>query len=603
MKMKKLASILLVLTLVIATLSACGSASVTPSATPAANVEATKAPASTEASTAAPSVETTAAPATAESLKQVTLTWLPIGWGDNPTGVLKTPITDEVARLTGVTVDVINSGAAGDITAKLTALMATNDLPDIVSIPNGDVLKGMYDAQLLLPLDDLMEKFGPNLKTNLATANVATKASYADGKLYRFPADVGLFGYDTLQPTVAPFLRWDLYKALGAPEVKNLEEFIPIVQKMLEKEPTNAAGQKNYGLAPWFGGAAWDGDWNIWGGPACVFGINCNNYSSMNNLNDFIYTPKMLIPDSDYYKVLHFWFAANQAKILDPDSFIMKGEQATEKFKAGRIMMTFASWNAGDANTAFTQAGLKEKGMTAVKLPADCTSIWLSSDQPAGTPGSGYGISVKSKEPEAAIKFLDFLNSYDGVELVMSGIKGTHWDMVDGIPAMKDDVIKKSQSDTAYGKSQGFGFFGPLSSIAKGVSDPRYPGKMVYVNFWSMPNVNKTKMTDIQKDMVAYYKIETPIDLILKNPNIKNYVMKSPEWPYMDIVPDDMQTIFNQVDAYALNNYAPMILAKNEADFTSKRDAYMKGLKDVGYEKAVQWYIDAQQRAIAKIPK
>ena len=490
------------------------------------------------------------------------------------------------------------------MSAKLAALMSTNDLPDIVTIPNGDILKGLYDAALLTPLDDLVDQYGINIKANLAVAIKATKASYADGKLYRLPVDVGLFEYNTLTPIVAPYMRWDLYKKLGAPEINTLEDYIPVLKKMMELEPKNAAGQKNYGMSIGFGGGPWDGDWNIWGGPACLYGGNCNNYSSVNKLTDYIYQPYLTQTDSFYYNILHFWYTANKAGVLDPDSFTMKSEQVNEKMKAGRAMMSFASWNAGDANTAFKETGTPEKGLAPTKLPAFCNSIWVSSDQPSGTPGSGYGISEKCKDKIAAIKFLDYTNSYDGVELIMGGIEGVHWDLVDGVPTIKPEVFKQNQSDTKYGKSQGLGFFGSLSSIAKGQKDPRYSAdKDVFVQFWNIPSVNKQNMTDLQKDVCSFYNIQVPLDLVTKNANVKTFIMVSPEWPYMEIVPDDMMTLVNAVDAYCFNNFLPMILAKDEADFAKKRDAFIKGLKDVGYEKTSQWYIDAQQRAIAKMPK
>ena len=246
-----------------------------------------------------------------DASKSVTLTYLPWGWGNNPNGDLSEyPVMAEIEKRTNVKIEVINVGSAGDASAKLAALMATDDLPDFVDIFSAELDLALYESKMLEPLDDLIEEYGTNYKTNMPTALEAARYFYPDGKIYRLPINVGTFRYNVTQPAGLVYVRWDLYQQIGAPEANTLEDYIDIAKRMLELEPTNADGQVNYGLIPWFK----DDRTNWWGGPAWALGINMNNYLQWNSVLSPLYDPPALTtPDSLAYKVLHFWFAANQA--------------------------------------------------------------------------------------------------------------------------------------------------------------------------------------------------------------------------------------------------------------------------------------------------
>ena len=85
-----------------------------------------------------------------------------------------------------------------------------------------------------------------------------------NGKLYFIHNPVGIFSYDPLKSQVAPYIRWDLYKKLGYPKIDSIDDYIPILQKMMELEPTNAEGKKNYGSCCMVWRTQWWCDWNIW---------------------------------------------------------------------------------------------------------------------------------------------------------------------------------------------------------------------------------------------------------------------------------------------------------------------------------------------------
>lgn len=532
-----------------------------------------------------------------EAAETVTITYLPNNWGDKPTGLLDDPVTNEITRLTGVKFDIFNVGAAGDPAAKVAALMATDSLPDIVALITPEITKsGMMSGQFAV-LDDLIEEFGPNIKANVGEALEHVKTTSDDGKIYYMPRDVGTFDYSTWDSPMMPFARWDLYEQIGAPEAETIFDYIDIVKQMLELEPTNDEGKTNYGFSIGFGGGPWDGDWNIWGGPGGMHGMNVNNYSCMNMVGDESNLMPMITDvDSVYHKMIRFWYEANQAGILDPDSFTMKGENAADKFKEGRVMMAFASWNASDGNNGFSSRGVTDKGYTTIPFPKDMTSSWISSQQKNGTPFAGIAVSDKSEYKEEIMKLLDFANSYDGVEIIRNGIEGVHWHIVDGTPYNTPERVIASREDVDYGKKQGLDFLSGLTSMGGGSVDPRYPDTTI--RFGDDPSA--VERLPIIKRMLEYYDIKQPLDLLTKKSGVEHLIANWWQYDYLPIPDDDMQDLINQVDSYIFTNYISMITAKDEADFEAKRGAFIDGAIKAGYETTFGWYVEQQDKIIAE---
>ena len=48
-----------------------------------------------------------------------------------------------------------------------------------------------------------------------------------------------------------PYLRYDLYKQIGAPEIKTSDDYLGVLQKMQEIYPENENKQKVYGFSLW----------------------------------------------------------------------------------------------------------------------------------------------------------------------------------------------------------------------------------------------------------------------------------------------------------------------------------------------------------------
>ena len=129
--------------------------------------------------------------------------------------------------------------------------MEAGNLGDIVIWgSDGDDYKAALEAGLLFDWneDALLDEYGPYIKENMPAALEKNK-EISNGTLYGFGHNVALSSEDHEAFFYTWDLRWDLYKELGYPEVKNLDDYIELFAKMKEIEPTDDSGNPKIGRA------------------------------------------------------------------------------------------------------------------------------------------------------------------------------------------------------------------------------------------------------------------------------------------------------------------------------------------------------------------
>ena len=73
--------------------------------------------------------------------------------------------------------------------------------------------------------------------------NAITKANENAGQdgVWGIPSEISSqspeVSADGIEPMVAAYMRWDGYEALGCPEIKTLEDWLPIMKELQEKIP------------------------------------------------------------------------------------------------------------------------------------------------------------------------------------------------------------------------------------------------------------------------------------------------------------------------------------------------------------------------------
>lgn len=572
MKTKKMMALLLVLVFTISSVVGCSR---------------TKSTNSTDTPTSAPS-ETTAEVTTEPAEELVTLTI----WADNfeksfPAGVQNDPVAQEITKRTGVIMDISPGNSFTDYKQMLAASLASGDLPDIFTAPT-ELQPMLISAKAILPLDEYLEANAPAFINETPerynyqkTVGLADADGNKDGHIYTIPLR-GDLNTDPLQVQVAPYLRWDLYKELGYPEINSMDDYIPILKKMMELEPTNKDGKKNYGISGWFG------DWGNW-----VFG---SAFGMMYGTTEGVVVANTVgtnkvygsysDPNSAIWKGLEWYNKAFRAGIMDPDAPTMKWDQFLEKTKANRVFFALAPWQIDNGNATFIEEGTPEKGYVQMPLAIPTDKYMIDYNQPYG--GMNYFISANCKYPEKAVQLLDFLLSIEGTELIYNGVEGVNYDIIDGKPVMRQETVDGLANEPEYKLTSGVYKYHNLAGRGKAVVDPKLN---VPVYFMYQEQYQTPRLTSIMKDAAAHYNVALLGDLYSKNPAIK-HTISQPVPNITEPKSDELKAIETKIINYFNDNYLRIMLSKSQETFDTEKEKFISDLKTIGIDQLVQWTFD-----------
>src|SRR5690554_1233649 len=104
--------------------------------------------------------------------------------------------------------------------------------------------------------DNLLDEYGPTIKENMPHA-LEKNRQLSGGTLYGFGHDVAYTSEDHEAFFYTWDLRWDLYKRLGYPEIKDLADYMQLMKDMKRIEPLDEAGNPTYAISVW---PDWDGN-------------------------------------------------------------------------------------------------------------------------------------------------------------------------------------------------------------------------------------------------------------------------------------------------------------------------------------------------------
>ena len=149
------------------------------------------------------------------------------------------PVAKAIEEKTGVKIQVENP--TGDPLEKLNLMLTGQNYPDIVLMDRGnDIVNRYIEAGALLPLNDLIDEYGPDVKEMYG--ETLNKSRYTDGKNYYLN---NWYGEDP-DPVAGVLMRYDyLCEIVGkdradSDEPFTQEEYIDICKKFKELQRTSS---------------------------------------------------------------------------------------------------------------------------------------------------------------------------------------------------------------------------------------------------------------------------------------------------------------------------------------------------------------------------
>lgn len=393
-----------------------------------------------------------------------------------------------------------------------------------------------------------------------------------------------------IDPTFGPFLRWDLYKEVGYPEIGTLEDLLPVLKDMQDAQPTAENGKKVYGLSLF---ADWDGNMmNNAKQPTCFYGYDELGFVlARNDGSDF---QSILDADGEYVRVLRWFYEANQLGIVDPESTTQNYDTLYAKMQAGQVLFSFWPWQGQSAFN--TEANMADgKGFMLAPL-ADMNIFSYGASIYGGS--QVFAVGSGAQDPQRAAALIDWLFSPDGVNANSSqtmgaaGPQGLTWDLNDdGLPELTE-----------------FGRKALLSGDAVTVPDEWGGGN--YLDGVSWLNVTSVLGNDVNPD-TGYpynYKMWDTYLAEVANPLTEDWADQmggaqttmeyltandklavAPGASY--VAPADsseIETIRNQVKSEIVTASWKMAFASSESEFESLLESLQSTADGLGYEKVLE---------------
>ncbi|WP_310831986.1 extracellular solute-binding protein [Paenibacillus pedocola] len=463
----------------------------------------------------------------------------------------------------------VYSGSGKD---KLNVVLASGEYPDIIML--SDPSKVIAD-KIAIPLNDLIDQYGPDLKKKYGSALNMLKQS--DGNIYHLTnsylpegATPPGYGY-SLQ------VRTDIYEALGSPKLETADDVYNYLKLVKEKYPKTPDGQTMYPLS---------GFNRNWGSPyygmIAMAGSPADSKLYMGAGDSVQYWPK-----APWAKeVLGFYNKLYREGLIDPEAFTQ--DYATwqkSKLYPARVAAHIGGWNQTyDVLKTYTDAKLPNAEKMYFQ---NVVFKFPTGDKPALFSVSKKGIGAlvitdKCKNPEAAMKLLNYLATEEGNFLAMNGPEGIQWEMTDGKPALTKPYLDRwlaGEQQVNIEKETGMGHYARLVG-----SDL---GKTSWGTYWILKDdpvaTNNTRAQQRDQALGEYWYDSTTIGDLMAGA--------------------DMDTLAKQqaVDKRLYDNAFSVILAKSEADFAAEFEKFVKDLDSAGAPQVEEYMTKMHKQYIEQL--
>lgn len=437
--------------------------------------------------------------------------------------------------------------------------------------------------------DNVLDEYGPYIKKNMPDALKKNKeltktiTKGASDKLYGFGANVALNSKDHESFFYTWDTRWDLYKKLGYPKVKNLQDYHKMLKNMQKLCPSDDSGNKVYAVSLW-------PDWD----DAMVMYVKAmaTAYYGYDELALGLYDPTngkyhdALEENGPYLEMLKWFNDLYQDGLIDPDSMTQTYDEMIAKVQNGGTLFSIFNYSGslGYNTKEHTSAG---KLMYCMK-PEDASPIVYGMNTQGGD--RIWSIGAKTEYPEKCMEIINYLSTPEGRMTMEYGPKGYTWDYDDQKHAYLTDVGVKCQNDkntTMGGGYKGSYHDGELQinnvTWSLDASNPDSDGETYNKESWA--SYNATPSSDIEKD----WRDKTGCTTINEYMEKGKYTV-APGTSFSKETQDTtLKTTWNQVTTEIKNSSWKAIYAKSDKKFDSVVAGMKKSAKKYGYDKCVEW--------------
>jgi len=360
-----------------------------------------------------------------------------------PDDQVNNEVAQKIKELTGITMEVQYTPADSSKQALTTAL-AAGDLPDVIHYYLNNSSRPEMPIVLKAAREGLFADVAPYLKETKIYGkyyeegylpedtykNIIQREEF-NGATYivhmRIPRtetsnDKKMRGGMMIQESIANALGVDLTT------IKTQEDLYDLLKKIKEGDFKDVNGNTVYPLGP-----------AIWGGAALNYVLKGYNFGVSDGFGITDDGKILHEVETDYvYKKIEFMQKLLKEGLIHPEVFTMDDTRAEEMCRSNSFGIIADVHNYID---------IFEDTMY---LPVGPLLDYKGRDREYKSGKSGYcawSVSAKAKNPEEIVKFADFLASREGKLIWQYGIEGVHYDLVNGNPVPKKEILELLDKD------------------------------------------------------------------------------------------------------------------------------------------------------------
>ncbi|MEX2104706.1 MAG: extracellular solute-binding protein [Bacilli bacterium] len=464
-----------------------------------------------------------------------------------------------------------------NVDEKLNIMLASGEYPDVLVIENQTIAQKFIDGGHIIPLDDLIDKYGGQLKENLGKDLNQLRSE--DGKIYKIPPGYIIPGAERYLEVGNSFqFLTNVLEDKGWYKPQTFDDIYTLLKEVKEKYPqyipmSLALGDENF------------------------FNNMVNTLSGSEGirlLGDYVWTQddKLIyrFKDESIRHAIQWLNSLYQEGLLDKESPVQNKDALQAKMASEKVFSTLGHWfdTMYEANSIFNQDGKPFR--FKYFLPKASDSVEKTTYIGYGTSyDSGVYITKNMDDPERFMQFVDWLNTQEG-NLAQRGIINYDGEDKEGYDFFVGEEdgrktieatsyqVNGWQTDELFAVKRGFGHYGYLTFNTDMTEHPSYPYG------YSSKELDFSKWYDIEQTRANEGFGESGTDWIEEG--------RGTSWNYSDVAgltfkpESDEHVIMTKVKQLAYNELVRLIISPSDDQFNTGYDALLKKIDEMNVGKA-----------------
>lgn len=486
---------------------------------------------------------------------------------------------------------------------------AAGELGDLIICDAGSNLQDLVTAGLIIDMSEYL--YGKDIMQYEAAIR-ELNAPVSDTAIYAIPSEISLKNCmehcENDEPIYGPYMRYDLYTAIGSPKLETLEDLLPVLKQMQELSPVSESGEPVYAFSLF---ADWDGNMmNAAKQPACFYGYE--EYGFVLYKVDNTEYQSILDNDSIYQRILKFYFDANQMGLIDPESPNQKYMDVYQKCSDGAVLFSPWPWLG---KSAYNTVEHTANGLGFMFVPISDLQIMLKGCMPMGDSSKVIAIGANAEDPQRLADFIDWLYSPEGIYANSAqpvtgtaGPEGLTWEMGAegpylteyGIQALSNEnpTVPDEWGGGTWNAGKSMLNFNPISLL-----DTAPNGYPYFYTLWDSYKQHSVTPLDTRwrQDMQA----DSSLDYLLAH---DQYLICPGLLYRAPAESSEIATLRSQCRNVIVEYSWRMIFAKDEESLYSLQNEMQNIAVSLGYEQVLEWDLEnakmqslQREKAIAAI--